>query len=73
MARRRPKDAVPDMPYDWNGVTLRPLTALVETLTALPAPLDRPAVAQLAAVVERLCPPAGRVDDAQESNGNNAA
>lgn len=54
--------AVPDLPYEWRGVLFRPAPALVETLTGLPSPLDRPAVATLAAAVEQLCPPAGRPD-----------
>ncbi|MGH3809254.1 MAG: hypothetical protein ACRDRU_22065 [Pseudonocardiaceae bacterium] len=64
---------VPEMPYEWNGIEFRPLGVLLDTLTGLPSTLDRPAVAALAAVVEGLCPPAGRVDEPQDSPRSNSA
>ncbi|MGH3809105.1 MAG: hypothetical protein ACRDRU_21275 [Pseudonocardiaceae bacterium] len=63
---------VPEIPYEWNGVEFRPLGVLLDTLTELPSTLDRPAVAALAAVVEGLCPPAGRVDEPQDSPTSNS-
>lgn len=55
------------MPYEWNGIEFRPLGVLCDTLTGLPSTLDRPAVACLAGVVERLCPLAGRVEEPHDS------
>lgn len=67
--RRSTSDtAVPEMPYEWSGVVVRPLSALVETLQGLPSPLSRTAVAALATSVERLCPPAGLDDQESASN-----
>jgi len=51
--------AVPDMPADWDGVTLRPVSAVAATLRGLPSPLGDGVVEELAATVDRLCPPAG--------------
>jgi hypothetical protein len=70
---RRPRHGtidtdVPEMPSEWHGVELRPLSALVATLTALPGPLPRNTVAHLAAVVEQACPPAGRAEAQETSN-----
>lgn len=58
---------VPEMPYEWSGIEMRPISALVEVLRGLPSPLSRTAVASLATIVERLCPPAG-IDDQDSSN-----
>jgi len=70
---RRKNTDVPDMPYEWNGIEFRPLSILVATLMGLPSTLDRPAVASLAGVVERLCPPAGRVDEPHDSSSSHSA
>jgi hypothetical protein len=69
---RRAITDVPEMPYEWNGIEFRPLGVLRDMLTGLPSTLDRPVVALLAGVVERLCPPAGRVDEPQDSLRSNS-
>lgn len=59
---------LPDMPPDWGGVTFRPLSAVSATLRGLPSPLSASTVAELAATVQRLCPPAGPGLDQESSN-----
>lgn len=54
--------AVPDMPFEWRGVEMRPLVAVAEMLAGLPSSLARTEVATVAAAVEQICPPAGRAD-----------
>lgn len=65
---RETSTELPELPYEWSGVTLRPLSALTETVRGLPSPLSRTTVASLANTVETLCPPAGLAD--QESTSN---
>lgn len=60
--------AVPDMPYDWDGVVLRPLSAVTATLRGLPSPLSPPVVAELAENIDRLCPPATSAAGQDSSN-----
>jgi len=48
-----------DFPLAWNGIAIRPTGQARHLVTAMPAPLGRLAAAQLAAVLEELCPPAG--------------
>lgn len=43
----------------WDGICIQEPHEVVNTVLSLPAPLPRVAAAQLAAVVEALCPPAG--------------
>lgn len=69
---RRASTEVPEMPYEWQGIEFRPLGVLRDTLTGLPSTLDRPAVASLAGVVERLCPPAGRLEEPHDSPRSNS-
>lgn len=64
---RRAGADVPDMPFEWRGVELRPLSAVVAMLSGLPSPLSRTEVASVASVVEQLCPPAGRADGHESS------
>lgn len=57
--------------HDWDGVTLRPVSAVTATLRGLPSPLSPPVVADLAATVDRLCPPAAPASGQDSSNSPN--